>query len=101
MNKEEINKIIFNDKFSSLIKLKHINNIRFNIKNNKKEILNNHLKYVVNNYDTILRNQLQQNYIIDISNKLIDYNKVYIKAPIGFGKTHLYYKIIKKFNLIV
>jgi len=98
LNKEEINQIIFDDKFSSLIKLKHINNIKINIKNNKKEILNNHLKYVINNYDTILRNQLQQNYIIDISNKLIDYNRVFIKAPTGFGKTHLYYKIINKFN---
>jgi superfamily II DNA or RNA helicase len=98
LNKKEINQIIFNNKFSSLIKLKHINNIKINIKNNKKEILNNHLKYVINNYDTILRNQLQQNYIIDISNRLIDYNRVFIKAPTGFGKTHLYYKIIKKFN---
>jgi superfamily II DNA or RNA helicase len=49
-----------------------------------------------------LRNKLQEMYIVDIINNLNLYKKVFIKAPTGFGKTHIYYKTIlrMKFNRI-
>lgn len=50
-----------------------------------------------------LRNKLQEIYLIEILYNLITYNKVFLKAPTGFGKTHLYYKTIlqMKFNRIL
>jgi superfamily II DNA or RNA helicase len=50
-----------------------------------------------------LRNKLQEIYLVEILYNLITYNKVFLKAPTGFGKTHLYYKTIlrMKFNRIL
>jgi superfamily II DNA or RNA helicase len=45
-----------------------------------------------------LRNELQASYEEPINNALITYNRATIKAPTGFGKTHLYYKAIVKCN---
>jgi superfamily II DNA or RNA helicase len=45
-----------------------------------------------------LRNELQASYEEPINNALIIYNRATIKAPTGFGKTHLYYKAIVKCN---
>ena len=44
--------------------------------------------------ELILRNELQDKYIIDIKKELEKYGKCFIKGPTGFGKTHIYYKLI-------
>jgi len=77
LEKEEIDQIYFNSKINNLkklIKLKHINNIKNKIKNNKKEMLNKHLLFKYENKDTILRDQLQEIYIIDIIEKNHNYH---------------------------
>ncbi len=53
--------------------------------------------------ENTLRNKLQENYLIEIINQLNLYKKVFLKAPTGFGKTHIYYKTIlrMKFNKIL
>jgi superfamily II DNA or RNA helicase len=50
-----------------------------------------------------LRNKLQEIYLFEIINELNTYKKVFLKAPTGFGKTHIYYKTIlrMKFNRIL
>ena len=50
-----------------------------------------------------LRNKLQEIYLVEIINHLNTYKKVFLKAPTGFGKTHIYYKTIlrMKFNRIL
>jgi superfamily II DNA or RNA helicase len=50
-----------------------------------------------------LRNKLQEIYLVEIINELNTYKKVFLKAPTGFGKTHIYYKTIQrmKFNRIL
>ena len=50
-----------------------------------------------------LRNKLQELYLGKIINHLNQYKKVFLKAPTGFGKTHIYYKTIirMKFNRIL
>ncbi len=50
-----------------------------------------------------LRNKLQEIYLVEIINELNKYKKVFLKAPTGFGKTHIYYKTIlrMKFNRIL
>ena len=50
-----------------------------------------------------LRNKLQEIYLVEIINNLNIYKKIFLKAPTGFGKTHLYYKTIvrMKFNRIL
>jgi superfamily II DNA or RNA helicase len=45
-----------------------------------------------------LRNFIQNKYLIDIRNELNIYKKCFIKAPTGFGKTHIFYKIIKEYK---
>ena len=49
------------------------------------------------------RNIIQEEYIIELKEELIKNKKVFLKAPTGFGKTHIYYKIIKNmgFNKIL
>jgi superfamily II DNA or RNA helicase len=64
------------------------------------------LKKYFHNRDTkenILRNKLQEIYLVEILNYLNMYKKVFLKAPTGFGKTHIYYKTIirMKFNRIL
>ena len=50
-----------------------------------------------------LRNKLQELYLVEIIKELNTYKKVFLKAPTGFGKTHIYYKSIlrMKFNRIL
>ena len=50
-----------------------------------------------------LRNKLQEIYLVEIIYHLNTYKKVFLKAPTGFGKTHIYYKTIlrMKFNRIL
>ncbi len=48
------------------------------------------------NDDYKLQNELQQKYLDEIIPELKNNKRVLIKAPTGFGKTHLYYKIISK-----
>jgi superfamily II DNA or RNA helicase len=50
-----------------------------------------------------LRNKLQEIYLFYIINELNTYKKAFLKAPTGFGKTHIYYKTIlrMKFNRIL
>jgi superfamily II DNA or RNA helicase len=82
---EEINNLIRQER---IIKLKEI------------------LKKYFHNRDTKenrLRNKLQEIYLVEIINNLNMYKKVFLKAPTGFGKTHIYYKTIirMKFNRIL
>jgi superfamily II DNA or RNA helicase len=70
------------------------------------EIINNENKLLVKNYlskELRLRNKIQEEYIIDINKELIENNKCFIKAPTGFGKTHIFYKVLKenKYNKIL
>jgi superfamily II DNA or RNA helicase len=53
--------------------------------------------------EEIFRNTLQNNYLKDIITELNINKKVFIKAPTGFGKSHIYYKTIKemKFNRVL
>jgi len=46
-----------------------------------------------------IRNNLQEKYLVDIINQLNINSRVFIKAPTGFGKTHLYYKTIQRMKL--
>ena len=85
---EEINLLIYEERISKLKKL--VKKIISNRKS-KENILQSR------------RNLLQEIYLIEIINNLNMYKKVFIKAPTGFGKTHLYYKTIlrMKFNRIL
>lgn len=74
--KEEINDLIKTEHIKILSKLLE------NLIRQKRNHMNN------------LRNKLQELYITDIISNLYKYNKVFLKAPTGFGKTHLYYKTI-------
>ena len=46
-----------------------------------------------------LRDRLQELYLIEIIINLNTYKKVFVKAPTGFGKTHIYYKTIMRMKL--
>ncbi len=61
------------------------------------------LRTFLYNRENRLRDKLQEKYLIDIIHHLTIYKKVFLKAPTGFGKTHLYYKTIlrMKFNKIL
>jgi superfamily II DNA or RNA helicase len=67
-----------------------------------KEILKKYF-HNRNTKENILRNKLQEIYLVEIINYLNMYKKVFLKAPTGFGKTHIYYKTIirMKFNRIL
>lgn len=45
------------------------------------------------------RNKLQKEYINDLVKQLLSNNRVFMKAPTGFGKTHVYFKLIKELKL--
>lgn len=47
-----------------------------------------------------LRDEIQELYVNECIEQLEKYNRVFIKAPTGFGKTHIFYKVIKKMGLI-
>ena len=87
-------KVLTNDEINELTITYRINKI--------KHIL---AKYKINKLskETKLRNFLQDKYLKDIVQELNNNKKVFIKAPTGFGKTHIYYKTINemKFNRIL
>ena len=87
LSQEEIDNLIYKERVKKIRELlkKFFHNKKFETKENK------------------LRNQLQELYLIEIINNLNLYKKVFLKAPTGFGKTHIYYKTIlrMKFNRIL
>jgi len=80
LSEEEIKNIIYQGRIKKL-------------KDLLKKVIQNRLSETKENR---LRNKLQDNYIVEIIEKLNIYKKAFIKAPTGFGKTHLYYKTIIK-----
>ncbi len=64
---------------------------------------NKNKKKYKNMKESSLRDKLQNQYLDEINNQLLQYKKCFIKAPTGFGKTHLYYKNIHqmKYNKIL
>ena len=87
-------KVLTQEEINNLIRQERIKKL--------KEIL----KKYFHNRDTKenrLRNKLQEIYLVEIINHLNIYKKVFLKAPTGFGKTHIYYKTIirMKFNRIL
>lgn len=79
----------------------------FNVESNKdlseiyKEIADEFTSYsnYLKNKDTkpkSLRDTIQDSYVDESIEELRINKKVFIKAPTGFGKTHIFYKIIKK-----
>ena len=81
LSEEEINNLInkeryrkLNDLFNNLLKKKQSKEIK-------------------------LRNELQEKYLIEIINNLRERKRVVVKAPTGFGKTHIYYKTIKEMKI--
>jgi len=75
---EEIDNLFFEDK------LKVIKNLIIKKNNNKLK------------KEEKIRNELQDKYSKDILEELENKKRVFIKAPTGFGKTHLYFQLIKK-----
>jgi len=80
-------KVLTQEEINNLIRLERIKKI--------KEILK---KFYHNRQtkENRLRNKLQELYLSEIINHLNQYKKVFLKAPTGFGKTHIYYKTIKR-----
>jgi superfamily II DNA or RNA helicase len=87
LTEEEINNLFYQERIK---KLKDLLKIFFH--NRQSETKENRL-----------RNKLQEIYLDKIINELNRYKKVFLKAPTGFGKTHIYYKTIlrMKFNRIL
>ena len=97
----------------TLDELKAYELILKNATNQKKQLYNmifpEFIKLIIDNYSkykktiTItveqqFREDLQQLYLDEIVKILKEDFKVFIKAPTGFGKTHLFYKTIKEMN---
>ena len=87
-------KVLTIDEINNLVKVERINRLKILL---KKYFHNKQSK------ENKLRNRLQEIYLIEIINNLNQYTKVFLKAPTGFGKTHIYYKTIlrMKFNKIL
>ncbi len=87
-------KVLSEDEINNLI---HQERIRL-LKNLLKRFFHNR-----QSKENRLRNKLQEIYLVEIINHLDTYKKVFLKAPTGFGKTHIYYKTIlrMKFNRIL
>ena len=83
LSEEEINNLI------------HQERIRL-LKNLLKKFFHNKLS---DSKENRLRNKLQEIYLIEIINYLNIYKKVFLSAPTGFGKTHIYYKTIVRMKL--
>ena len=91
-------KVLSDDEIMDLIRTYRINNLN--------KVLNKYkftFKFNELSKKQTLRNVLQDKYLIKIIDELNSYKKVFIKAPTGFGKTHIYYKTIKemKFNRVL
>ena len=87
-------KVLTQEEINNLIRQERIRKL--------KEILKKYF-YNRDTKENILRNKLQEIYLVEIINHLNIYKKVFLKAPTGFGKTHIYYKSIirMKFNRIL
>ena len=87
-------KVLTEDEINNLIRQERIRKLKELL---KKFFHNRQLK------ENRLRDRLQEIYLIEIINQLTIYKKVFLKAPTGFGKTHIYYKTIvhMKFNKIL
>ena len=85
LSEEEINDLIYQERFRLLQTL--FKNLFHNRKTKENK----------------LQNKLQEVYVAEIINELKAHKKVFLKAPTGFGKTHIYYKTIQrmKFNKII
>ena len=92
--KEFYNKLIINKIIPILDKDEY--NIRYNVLSDK-EISCLERKLYSPKID--FRKEKQDEYLRDVLINLEKSNKVFIKAPTGFGKTHLYYQIIKALRL--
>lgn len=92
---------LLNDDITQLYKL--VGN--FILDNYKQFLINSSIKILKKFYsygktkELRLRNKLQEQYVISSITFLELYSKCFIKAPTGFGKTHIYYKIIRKMGL--
>jgi len=83
LTKEEIDNLFYQERIKKL-----------------RKILKKYLSYVkIDTKENRLRNKLQELYLIDITNYLNLYKKVFLKAPTGFGKTHIYYKTILRMDI--
>lgn len=77
-------------------------NILYNILTNEqiKNLIHTHrmnkIIAILTNFKSNKRNKLQNKYVIKCIFELNKNKRVFIKAPTGFGKTHIYYKIIKQ-----
>jgi superfamily II DNA or RNA helicase len=91
LNIEDINKeiklynILQNEKIKKMF-IAYIH--RFKLKHTEKN------KNSIQDKSLKIQEELQQKYIDDIIPELKQNKKVFIKAPTGFGKTHIYYKVI-------
>ena len=87
-------KVLSEEEINNLIHQERIRKLKILL---KKFFHNRQLK------ENKMRNKLQELYLIEIINNLNIYKKVFLKAPTGFGKTHIYYKTIMrmKFNKIL
>jgi hypothetical protein len=93
---------------NTLIKFKvlseeEINNIIYQDRIQKLKVLLKNFFHNRQSKENRLRNKLQEIYLVEIIKELNTYKKVCLKAPTGFGKTHIYYKTIirMKFNRIL
>ena len=104
LSDDDINKINRKIRLKNYLKNKiNISNIIYRLKSRKNDFhkisFQQQLQNIQQKLNIDLQNQLQNNYIDEILKELLKNNKCLIKAPTGFGKTHIYYKTIKHLNL--
>jgi len=83
-------KILSQSDINNMVRLEHIIRLQRLLRKliNKKQYSEN-----------LLLNRLQEKYLNELTQHLLTNNKVFLKAPTGFGKTHIYYKTICKMKL--
>lgn len=68
-----------------------------------KQIAQEHINYSnyleKKNIKPNSRDEIQDQYVKECEKELISNSRVFIKVPVGFGKTHIFYKLIKKMGL--
>ena len=104
LSNDDINKINRKIRLKNYLKNTiNISNIIYRLKSRKNEFhkisFQQQLQNIQQKLNIDLQNQLQDNYLDEILKELLKNNKCLIKAPTGFGKTHIYYKTIKHLNL--
>jgi superfamily II DNA or RNA helicase len=88
-----------NDFHKSIVSILDEMKIKYNIYNTHNFIKTNYdnkAEPFIFNYidESDIRNRLQEDYIDSIIEYLQIHKKCFLKAPTGFGKTHIYYKTI-------